>query len=66
MKNKVFKNILLWFVAFLMVLIIIVGCYLEYVILQYYRIEDKQELEIHDRNSNQLSLNNVYSIAFNA
>jgi len=63
MKNKVLKNILLWFTAILMVLIIIVGCYLEYVIFQYYRIEDEMELEITDGNANILDKNRVYSIS---
>lgn len=63
MKSKVFSHIWRSLVALLMVLIIVVGCYLEYVILQYYRIEDEKILTIEDRNSNVLDLNETYSIA---
>jgi endonuclease/exonuclease/phosphatase family metal-dependent hydrolase/uncharacterized protein YxeA len=63
MKKRTLKNILLSIVALLMVVIIVVGCYLEYVIFQYYRIEDNKVLEIVDRNDNLLDINNSYTIS---
>ncbi len=63
MNKKLLKNIGLGFIALLMIIIIVVGCYLEYVILQYYRIEDKKNLEIVDRNENILDMNKSYTIS---
>lgn len=61
--KKVLPHILRSLIALIMVIIIIVGCYLEYVILQYYRIEDEQVLVIEDRNSNVIDLEKTYSIS---
>lgn len=63
MKKKVFKNIALSIIALLMVIIIIVGCYLEYVIIQYYRIEDKKNLDVVDNSSLSLNLQDTYTIS---
>ena len=62
MKNKILKRILLSFACVLCVFVIVVGCYLEYVILQYYRIEDKQNLDILDRNENALDTSKTFTI----
>ena len=61
--NKVLKRILLSVVALLMVVILVVGGYLEYVILQYYRIEDKATLEVVDHNENVLDIDKNYTIS---
>ena len=61
--KRTFKNILLTIVAILMLVIIVVGCYLEYVIFQYYRIEDKRVLEIVDKNHNALDISKELSIS---
>lgn len=63
MKKKVFGHVIRSFLALLMIMIIVIGCYLEYVILQYYRIEDEQSLFIEDKNNNILDMNKTYSIS---
>ena len=62
MKNKVLKRVLLSLACVLCVFVIVVGCYLEYVILQYYRIEDNKNLDILDRNENTLDTNKTFTI----
>jgi len=71
MKNLVLKRILLGFACVVLTLVIAVGCYLEYVILQYYRIEDNQVLEIVDKNELAININDTltittYNIGFGA
>ena len=61
--KRIIKNVTLSLIAILMVVIIVVGCYLEYVILQYYRIDDNINLEIIDRNQNSLDLSREYKIS---
>lgn len=63
MNKSVLGHVIRSLLAIIMIIIIIVGCYLEYVIFQYYRIEDKQELAIVDRNSNSLDMSKTYSIS---
>lgn len=71
MKKKIAKRILLSLASILLVFVITVGCYLEYVILQYYRIEDRGVLEINDKNENVLAYGDTltittYNIGFGA
>lgn len=62
MKKLVLKRVLLSLVCVLLVFIIVVGCYLEYVILQYYRIEDHKTLEIHDNSELKINVNDEFTI----
>jgi hypothetical protein len=39
-----------------------VGCYLEYVILQYYRIENNKALEIVNKTDNSLNMSDTFKI----
>lgn len=63
MNKRILKNIGLGFIAFLMVIIIVVGCYLEYVIFQYYRIDDEIQLDIIDNSDGVLDLNKTYTVS---
>ena len=63
MSKKVWGHIIRSALALLMIVIIVVGCYLEYVVCQYYRIEDKQALHIEDRSSLGLDISKTYTIS---
>ena len=63
MNKRILKNVGLGFIAFLMIMIIVVGCYLEYVILQYYRIDDEIQLDIIDNSNGALALNKTYTVS---
>ena len=62
MNKLVLKRIGLSFICLLLVFIIVVGCYLEYVILQYYRIEDNKFLEIEDNSELTININDTFTI----
>ena len=63
MKKRIFKRIGLITILLFMVLIVLVGGYLGYVMIQYYRIGDEQILNIEDRNDQYLDINQTYSIS---
>lgn len=56
---KLIKSILI----LLGVLVLIVGGYIGYVLLQYYRIDDNQELKVENHVNDQVQLNQEYSIS---
>ena len=63
MKKGILGHFVRGFLALLMIIIIVVGCYLEYVIFQYYRIEDNKQLQVIDKNNNELDINDTFTIA---
>ena len=63
MNKTVWGHIIRSVLALLMIVIIVLGCYLEYVVCQYYRIEDKQVLVIEDRTSLSLDMSKTYTIS---
>ena len=62
MKKGVIKKILLSITCVILSLVIVVGCYLEYVILQYYRIEDYKSLEIVNKSDVLLDMDDTFKI----
>lgn len=63
MKREILGHVVRSVLALLMVIIIVVGFYLEYVVLQYYRIEDKLSLNIVNKNTLQLDMEDTLSIS---
>lgn len=60
---KLIFKILKFVLCFLGVLVLIVGGYIGYVLLQYYRIDDNQELKVENYVSEKVQLNQEYSIS---
>ena len=62
MKKDIWGHVWRSLIALLMIFIIVVGCYLEYVILQYYRIDDNHILEVADKSNLNINTNQTYTI----
>ena len=63
-KRKSWWKILLAIIASILVLLILIlGTYVAYISIQYYRIEDNQNIEINNNISETISLNTEYSIS---
>lgn len=56
---KILKSIL----CLIGILVLVVGWYVGYVLLQYYRIDDNQTLKVENNVSNKVELNTEYSIS---
>ncbi len=61
--NKVVKKILITIGGIIGTIIIIVGCYVLYISLQFYRIEDKQVLEVKTPVDEMIKLDSEYTIS---
>lgn len=60
--SKVIKKFLTLFVSLLLVLLLIVGGYVLYVVVTFYRIDDNLALEINDNLDNKIELDKEYEI----
>lgn len=61
--NKIIKKILLTIISILTTLLVIVGCYVLYISLQFYRIEDKTSLTINNQQEEIIKTNQTYTIS---
>lgn len=61
--NKIIKKILLTIISILSTILVIVGCYVLYISLQFYRIEDKTQLIVNNQQEEIIKTNQTYTIS---